>query len=336
MRKMATVRAINGIRPIPNADRICTYVIDGWTIVDRINAYDVGDKVVMCEIDSWVPHTIAPFLSGERTPDEYEGVLGKRVKTAKLRGQISQGLILPISVLPTDVNIGTDVSELLNIKKYERPIPASLQGDILGDFPSRIRKTDQERIQNIDAEVLANWIENGLTFEITEKLDGTSSTFYFDSEIDTFGSCSRNLELKENDFNTYWKIAHDLNLQEILVRDGRSLAIQGEIVGNGIQRNHYKISGHKLFVFDIFDMKHGKYLSPEERRHFCSVNNLNHVPVIDEKHTIVGNVQALIEMADGVSNIVDSRREGIVFKCNDDSDISFKCISNKWLLKNEE
>jgi hypothetical protein len=149
-RKMATIRSIDGIKPIPDADRICAYQIGGWWIVDAIGAYNLCDLVVYCEIDSWIPTTIAPFLSKGKEPRMFEGISGERLRTVKLRKQISQGLILPLSVF-SDADacqffeVGQDVSEMLGIIKYEAPISAQLRGMVKGNFPSFIPKTDEER-----------------------------------------------------------------------------------------------------------------------------------------------------------------------------------------------
>src|SRR5690606_14324398 len=138
--------------------------------------------VVYCEPDSWVPHDLAPFLSKGKEPKEYDGVKGERLRTVKLRGQLSQGLILPLSVIPPNSNTssgelkdGDDVSAILGVVKYEPPVPAQLAGLIKGNFPSFIPKTDQERVQNI-GNLLAEYQEH--SWEVTEKIDGSSMTVY--------------------------------------------------------------------------------------------------------------------------------------------------------------
>lgn len=344
MRKLATIRKIDDVLPIPEADRICTYVIDGWTIVDSVGAYRAGDIVIMCEIDSWIPHEIAPFLSKGQEPRVYEGVKGERLRTVKLRKQLSQGLILPVSKLPfevSDADIGMDVTEALGILKYEKPVSASLAGFARGSFPSFIPKTDQERIQNLKRD-LGDWVAAGLDWEVTEKLDGTSVTIYKNSALanegkEPLGVCSRNLDLKDTEGNVYWNVAKAFDVHGILLRDGRNLAIQGEIIGHGIQGNQYKMNKHVLYVFDIYDIDNRRYFTPVQRREFCQANGLNHVPVHSPSYIISeNNIQKLLDMAEGSSYLNTSQREGLVFKCNTDPSISFKAISNKWLLKNED
>ena len=169
MRKLATIRKIEEIKPIVGADTIQQYRVDGWWVVDKIGTYSVGDLVCYVEIDSWIPHSIAPFLSKGKEPREFNAVKGERLRTLKLRGCLSQGLLLPITHVPDTVSIleGGDVTELLNIQKWEALIPAQLAGQARGTFPTEIPKTDQERVQNINIEsVYAN------TYEVTEKLHG--------------------------------------------------------------------------------------------------------------------------------------------------------------------
>jgi len=153
MRKMATIRKIDALRPIEGADAIETAIVGGWTCVVKKGEYTAGDLAVYCEIDSFIPTTIAPFLT---KPGQYaktfEGVEGERLRTVKLRGQLSQGLLLPYAICGKICTEGEDVSELLGITKYEAPIPAELAGEVKGMCTSVILKTDQERIQNLSAE----------------------------------------------------------------------------------------------------------------------------------------------------------------------------------------
>ncbi len=144
-RKLATIRVISQLKPIKDADLIEVAVIDGWEVVIKKGEFNVGDLCVYFEIDSWIPHELAPFLSKGKEPREYKSVKGERLKTIKLKGQISQGLVLPVEidkgqftgkvhvVKDEPVELGTDVTELLNILKWEREIPAQLAGKMAGN-----------------------------------------------------------------------------------------------------------------------------------------------------------------------------------------------------------
>lgn len=322
-RKMAWVAAIEEITAIPGADLIVAYRVGGWWVVDKKDAYKLGDYAVYCSIDSWIPHTVAPFLSKGHEPREYNGVKGERLRTIKLKGQISQGLLLP---LEGDLPLGYACAELLGIQKWEAPTPVQLAGEIRGLFPSEVPKTDQERVQNLTNELI-DWQD--LEFEVTEKLDGTSATFFVDLEGELH-VCSRNLDLKPSEGNTYWKIAREHRLEKI----PKGYAVQGEIIGEGIQCNKYKSYEHKFFVFDIYDVNTGAYLAPKDRMLFCAKYSLFHVHVLPWSSIHGLSVDDILGFAEGKSDLNSAtEREGLVFKCKTNPDTHFKAISNKFLLK---
>lgn len=338
MRKLASIRRIDDIQPIPGADAIEVATVGGWRVVIKKGEFAVGDLAVYCEIDSWIPHELAPFLSKGSEPREYNGVKGERLRTVKLRGQVSQGLLLSLNDLlkmkydgNSVVVEGDDVSEMLGIQKWEAPVPASLAGEVRGMFPGYIPKTDQERIQNLVDE-LQGWMTEDRTWEITEKLDGSSMTVYFYNG--DFGVCSRNLNLKETEGNTFWRVARELDLESILRITNRNLALQGELIGEGIQGNPYRIRGQRFVLFDIYDINEGTYINPISRRAFAEIHDISHVPVLVPAITDPKSVEAILIAAEGKSQLnKDTEREGIVFKCEQDPNIHFKAISNKFLLK---
>ena len=347
MRKLATVRRIAEINPIPGADKIVRATVDGWQLVTAIdNGFQVGDLVIYCEIDSWIPHAVAPFLSKGKEPRVFDGIAGERLRTMRMRGQISQGLLLPISAaaeyfvgskfdegqeLSEFFTPGADVTELLGIVKYEAPVPACLAGEVKGMFPSVIPKTDQERIQNLTTEFEV-WKEQGLLWEETEKAEGSSMTVY--RYQDYVGVCSRNLDLKRNPDNSLWATAIRYDLEQLLASTGRQLAIQGELVGEGIQGNIYQLRGQDFFVYDIYDIDRGDYLLPKERDELMRQWNLRHVPVLRSSVSFAGmTVADVLKSADGKSvlGVNGCLREGVVYKCRTRR-LSFKAISDLYLL----
>jgi RNA ligase (TIGR02306 family) len=343
IRKLASIREITYIKPIPDADAIeCAIVGGGWPVVVKKGDFKVGDLAIYLEIDSFVPHELAPFLSKGKEPREYNGVKGERLKTVRLRGQVSQGLLLPVE-LSFFRDPGTDVTEALGIQKWEAPVPACLAGTARGNFPSFIPKTDQERCQNVVSDIFKKHKDE--SFEVTIKLDGSSCTIYVkDGEV---GVCSRNLDLIETEGNSFWKAARDQNIVEALLaynkRTGHNVAIQGELIGEGIQGNQEKIQGQRLYLFDIFDIDAGTYMKPGQRLAFLEDilialgANLEHTPIWDLRTYVASrfnNVEALLSYATGPSLNPEVKREGLVFKSYDSS-FSFKAISNEWLLKNK-
>ena len=342
MRKMSTIRVIDALTPIEGADAIEAATIGGWKVVVKKGEFTVGDMAVYCEIDSWIPTELAPFLSKGKEPRVYEGIRGERLRTVKLRGQLSQGLLLPLE--PTCANIkselfdGLDVSFPLNIVKWEMPINAQLAGMARGNFPSQIPKTDQERAQNLKHEI-AQAIADGLRFEITEKLEGSSMTVYLING--EFGVCSRNLDLKEEGGTTFWEVARRDNIEAKMraVPTGGDFAIQGELIGPGIQGNIYKLSKPEFRVFDVYNISGGFYMNPDGRQELIKNMGLLHVPVMaytaDLYDTLgLKNVEDIIKFADAQSvmgDITGPWREGIVFK-QVDGGMTFKAISNSYLL----
>ena len=343
IRKLASIAEITYIKPIEGADAIeCAIVNGGWPVVVKKGEYQVNDLAIYLEIDSWVPHELAPFLSKGQEPREYNGVKGERLKTVKLRGQVSQGLLLPLNTPikggPIDggyeicvlgLQGGEDVTEMLGIQKWEPPIPAQLQGTMRGNFPHFIPKTDQERCQNLRKEFDKY---QSLSYEVTEKLEGTSMTcFIYDGE---FNVCSRNLNLKETEGNTYWNVARKYNIEEKLREFGYdNVAIQSEILGPAIQNNIYGLQEHQFFVFDVYDIKNSKYFTPEQRQEFCKKLELQHAPILESIELKNLSIENIISIADGFSQLNNKvLREGIVFKslCGTHH---FKSISNQYLLK---
>jgi len=370
-RKLASIRRISDIQPIEGADAIVVATIDGWKVVVKKDEFNVGDLAVYIEIDSWVPHELAPFLSKGQEPRVYNDVKGERLRTIKLRGQVSQGLLLPVchvngvpfitgwyheDGIGTMVMVaeGQDVTECLNIQKWEAPIPAQLQGQAAGMFPtSLIPKTDQERIQNCFGDIQKKakrfatekvWNAETQTleehpvvlpedfkeptYEVTLKLDGSSCTiFRWEGELRV---CSRNLELKineENKDNTF--VAMALKIGDRLPE---GYAVQGELMGPGIQGNREGFTEHKFFIFDVFHIRLHEYLSPADRIMVCNAKSFDHVPVLGTDWKAPIGVEEGLALAEGPS-INHKIREGLVWKCNEDPSFSFKTISNQFLLK---
>ncbi len=329
-RHLVTIQKIEEKKAISNADRIEAVRIKGWWVVTQKDQFQVNDPVLYYEIDSFIP--VRPeyeFLLRGSKPKKmlYEGkeIEGIRLKTIKLKGQISQGLIMPVpdNILPV---LYEDVTEKLGVIKYELPIPPQLSGKIKGSFPSFIPKTDEERIQNIK-EILDNYY-------VTEKIDGSSVTYYKKDGV--FGVCSRNVELCEEE-TTQWKIAKELKLQEKLFDN---FAIQGEVVGEGIQKNPYKIKGHKVFFFNAYNIKSGVYLNYEDLKGILKSLGLEIVPLISDSFVVLPFDEILL-YAEGKSLLNPNvEREGIVVRPKIEMQycgqrLSFKVVSNNYLLKNE-
>ena len=333
LRKLASIRKISDIQSIPGADMIELAIVDGWKVVVAKNVeHKVGDMVVYCEIDSFLPiKEEFEFLRKSSYKKMSDGTEGFRLRTIKLKGQVSQGLILPLKDLQLSnkdlLEVGMDVTKELGIVKYEPPIPAELSGKVKGLFPSFLRKTDEERIQNLSDEY-ENLKQH--KFYVTEKLDGSSATFY--SKDGVFGVCSRNLELLETEGNTFWKVARELKLEEWLTSQDVNYSIQGEIIGESVQGNPYKIKGQTVGFFNAFNIDTQEYLGLEEFEKLISSMGIKSVPILDREFTLPDTIDELLTYADEKS-VLNSNfdREGVVIRSLDRK-ISFKVISNKFLL----
>lgn len=346
MRKLASVRRITEIKEHPNADRLELAILDGWQVVVKKGQFKIGDLAVYFEIDSFLPEeSIFEFLRKSCYRTNYNGLKGFRLRTTRLRGEISQGLLMPLSEIidfihEQNSNIrvrpheGLDLTELLGVDKFERPIPAQLSGKVKGSLPSFFPKTDEERIQNLSTDELFDFLSGSETIWITEKLDGTSFTAYLNNG--EFGVCSRNFELEYDENNTYWQIAKKYNFEEKMRELGENIAIQGEIIGPGIQKNRYRLKEVELRVFNIYDIDNGRYYT------MSKVNKVNvgyldiaTVPIIEifpgEGVQIIVNKNHAewLEYAEGDSRLYEVEREGIVVK--NEKGQSFKVISNKFL-----
>lgn len=392
-RKLVSIQEIQEIRPIEGADAICHYRINDWWIVDRINQYNIGQLVCYCELDSFISNEVAPFLSKGKEPKVYKGIKGERLRTIKLRGALSQGLILPTSIIKdrefTIENIGEDVTEILGVVKWELELPAQLAGQVNGTFPNFVPRTDQERAQNLKAQIFQTedtWtpVQNEVDqntidrlvaankfryngevlerfsqaqaqpnarYEITMKMDGSSITNYFDPNTNQPCVASRNFALKvndENQNNAFVRMHIDSGLKEVLPiifeQSGIAYAVQGELMGPGIQGNREMLKVNNLFVFDVFNITEQRYLTPSDRKAFMEmlyqfpqINKeiVHHAPIMHYDVTLaelgLNDVQDLLIFAEGKS-LVNPVREGLVFK-RMDGKFSFKAISNSYLIQ---
>ena len=328
MRKLATIRKVDDIRPIDGADKIELAVVDGWKCVIKKGDFAVGDSVIYCEIDSFLPiRDEFEFLrkSSFKKMGDDEGF---RLRTVKLRGQISQGLLVEPKVLKREFQLGEDVTQELGIVKYEPPVPACLDGTVVGGFPSVISKTEEERIQNLASD-FDSYADK--EFFVSEKLDGTSFTAFVDQD---FGVCGRNWQYAEDAKNSYWQAVAALGLREKMNKLGRRLAIQGELIGPGIQGNRYKLKQQTLFVFNVFDIENYGYLEKDEMNLICQTLGVEVVPFI-EVRKVPETMEEILDLAEGKSVLnAQAEREGLVWVHGSGKGrISFKTISNKFLAK---
>lgn len=360
MRKLATIRTIAEIRPIPNADAIETAIVDGWeVVVAKKDNFQSGNKVVYIEIDSIVP---------DRPEFEFLRDRKFRVRTIKLRKQISQGLVMPLSILPKgNYNVDDDVTEILGVKKYDpegeaeskllQDKSSKAKNPLIkfmlrfkwfrcfyikpkkGGYPTWIVKTDEERIQNM-TKMFEQEKALGTKFMVTEKVDGQSATYYLEKigRKYHFGVCSRNINLT-NDTNhggSYWAVARQFNFEEVLkalIGKYDRIVLQGENLGEGIQGNKYHIKGYDFRAFNLIypDRK----VSTVEMAELLKPFGIKTVPVLETELTLKDSIADMVDYVKGKSLLFDTKREGCVFR-NYERNLSFKCINPEFLLAEKD
>jgi RNA ligase (TIGR02306 family) len=359
MRKLATIRKVDKLLPIKNKDRIELAIIGGWSCIVKKGEFDVDSLGVFFEIDSFLPHE-EPFLFLGK-PITHQGRQGYRIKTMKMSGCISQGLLLPFSSFTdqemlNNVIVGDDVTDFLGVIKYDVELTqngkstSAVTGQPQGKFPDFIPKTDQERIQN-----LPHYFEvyKHTQFEETLKLDGSSCTMYkiekqvpwylrllkflgFGIKSTHFGVCSRNLELKRPEAgdkqSNFWDAATKYNIEEDLPH---GYAIQGEVLAPNIQGNFEKVSEVEYYIFNVYDINARQYLSPSKAKFFVdtALPSAKYVPIISTNIRIFEECQSFESLQEHVTGYSMNQpiSEGRVYKS--ENGVSFKCISNRYLLK---
>ncbi len=346
MRKLASVQRIWSIEPIEGADRIELAHVLGWQCVVNKGQFQPMDLGVYFEIDSFLP--IRPEFEFMRSSSyKKTDIMGEgfRLRTQRFRGQISQGLLLPLSQfpeIPGETEVGTDVSELLGVKKWEIEERVSTGGTMIGTLPYDIPHTDETRVQ-AEPELIQAFA--GLEYYISTKMDGSSHSIGIDEN--GFHVTGHNFEYKDDGKSSFYELVKARDYQEKLEAYARehdltTLTIQGELCAPGIQQNRLRLTKPEWYVFTI--RVNGKRVSLNEMLAICKALGMEHVP-IEEIGTDLpakySTVEALLERADG-EYPNGGKKEGIVIRPTEpvfcpliSASLSMKVVSNKYLLKNE-
>jgi len=334
MRALVTIQRVKKISVIPDSDFLETAHIMGWQCVVKKGEFQDGDLGVYFEVDSFLP--VEPryeFLRKSSYRENADNGEGFRIRTAKMRGQLSQGLILPRSAFPEldGFNEGDDVTEKLLVKKWYTPETSMPGGVIIGEKPGGIPTSDETRIQSA-LELLDKL--HGRPYYITVKIDGTSGTvYYIDGKI---GCCSRNKEIQDDENALYWTPVYKYGLKEKLAARGKNIVLTGELCGPGIQKNKLRLTGVEWYVFDVFDLDTREYIPYDEMCELCSSLGLTVVPLEERGEHFAYTLEELLEKARGkYPSGLD--KEGIVVRdVNRPKAISFKALNNDALLKEKD
>lgn len=300
MSKVATVEIIKNLRKHPNADALEIGNVLGWQVVCKAGTYQEGQKVIYVNIDSVL----------EERP-EYEFLRSKnfRIKPIKLRGEPSQGLCLPCL---HDFEVGSDVSEMVGAKHYEKPVPIQLSGMVMGEFPNFLIKTDEDNLRNY-SEALEE-VKREILYT-TIKLDGTSATYFVkDGE---FGFCSRNLRLKVEDENSiYAKMAIKYDIKNKMLRHAEQygdFCIQGEIYGPGIQNNPMGAKETSFSMFNGYKIAGKTHWGYSDLKKFSESYDIRKVDFV-LTHTKCPSLEDLIALANKMVYLNGKPAEGIVVR----------------------
>lgn len=357
-RQLATMREIQDLQPIPGADAIEVATIDGWEVVVKKGEFKVGDYCIYFEIDSMLPVGNAAFKFLESRAKMYDGVMRARVKTIKLRGQLSQGIALPIGAFTFQemVNEAHELDKVLDIVKYE-PAQDGSGCNPGGTFPIFIPKTDEERCQNIFSKYKSKYAD--VKFAKSMKLDGSSITMAWVTDPDLFMQldtddelyahnyddaqfivASRNQVLRYNKDSKWWMGVENYQIVDQLKKLGKSIAIQGELMGPGIQKNRENFDKYRIFAFRIWFIDEQRFATDEEFQDLTRTLGMEIVPQMGYCHPFqeFETVKDMLNDAD-IPSINHKIAEGVVYKSVDlvnGQMIHFKAINNKFLLKCED
>lgn len=341
-RKLASVQRVLAVESIPGADAIEAVRINGWQCVTKKGEFNVGDRGVYFEIDAIPPDAPAyRFLWTPKgaVPGSVPRPPKMRIRTLRLRGCLSQGLLLPLEAagVPGDTADGTDVTAFLGVGKYEAPLPVGM-GEARGPFPRVVPKTDEIRVQSMPT-VLDEL--RGKAYVITQKYDGTSATFLINPDDGTFHACGRNWSILPG-ANAYWTVAERYGLEEKLRTLGR-YAVQGEVCGPGIQKNPVGLTSVSLFLFNAWDLVEHRHLDHHELVALAAELAVPSVAVIEEGESFTHDQGSLLALAEGLYPGTSNEREGIVIRPRIaaysptlNGRLSFKAISNRYLLKEKD
>lgn len=347
MRKLASIQRIWKIEPIEGADRIELAYVLGWQCVVNKGQFQPMDLAVYFEIDSFLPiRDEFEFMraSSHRKTD----IMGEgfRLRTMRFRGQISQGLLLPISQfseIPETVELGADVTEILGVKKWEIEEKVTTGGTVIGNLPIDVPHTDEIRVQ-AEPDLIGEFA--GLEYYISTKMDGSSHSVSLDE--DGFHVTGHNYEYKDDGKSAFYELVKRDDIEPKMRKyyeenDLHLLTIQGELCAPGIQKNRLKLTRPEWYVFTI--RVDGKRLGLKKMQEICKAIGLQTIPIEEVGMDLPAkypSVDALLERADG-EYPKGGKKEGIVIRPTEpvfseriSAALSMKVVSNKYLLKNEE
>ena len=346
MRKLASIQKIWKIEPIEGADRIELAYVLGWQCVVNKGQFQPMDMAVYFEIDSFLQ--IRPEFEFMRSSSYRKtDIMGEgfRLRTMRFRGQISQGLLLPVSQfpeIPDDAELGADVTEILGVRKWEIEEKVTTGGTVIGNLPIDVPHTDETRVQ-AEPDLIGDFA--GLEYYISTKMDGSSHSVSLDEE--GFHVTGHNYEYRDDGKSAFYELVKGRDIErrarKFYEENGlHMLTIQGELCAPGIQQNRLKLPRPEWYVFTV--REDGKRVGLERMQEICAAMELEMVPVEEigiDLPSKYPTVEALLERAEG-EYPKGGKKEGIVIRPTEpvyceriSAALSMKVVSNRYLLKNE-
>lgn len=305
-KNLATIQKVTNVRHHPNADALDLVQVLGWQVVTKRDEFKDGDLCVYIVIDTVLP---------DRPEFEFLRNKNFRIKPIRLRGMESAGIVFPLNILDGNTTVqlaeGTDVTDNIGVKHYEKPIPAELAGQMVGHFPGFLIITDEDNLRTYPDAVPEMY---GRPYYITRKEDGSSGTYFVKGN--EFGVCSRRIHLKDSETNGFWKIARKYNIEAALKAafPNADVAIQGEVVGPGIQGNRLGLKELDFRLFNIFDIVSRAYLDYAKVVEFTNKYGIPMVPTIATGSAFGYSLEELIKLANEQKYDTGKAAEGIVIR----------------------
>lgn len=306
------------IAPHPNADALEIARIEGWQCVIRKGEFLPGTPVLYLRIDTLLPITIFhpekyPYM--KFTKKNSRGEDCHVLKTLRLRGEVSQGLLVAVPD-GCDTTNSDELDAILGIERWEPPVPSHMEGDAVKE-PSLFEK--YTKITNGNDSIHAF---EGMDVVITEKIHGSSfrAGFVLDGEVLGYVVGSHNTAKDPEGTNLYSRIAREY-LPENTLRTflnttfdrpiTRNFIVFGEVYGSKVQDLTYgcKPGEQQLRVFDV--LVDGEYLPWGEVEKIAASLGLRTVPVLGQGRY---NLQRVLEHRDGMSTLANHVREGVVVR----------------------
>ena len=313
MHDLAVVSTIDSIRPIEGRDRIEMAKVENYNSVVAKGAFNVGDLVVYVFYDSILPAD-NPDFEFLRVRCYSPKLDGFRIRPMKLGGEISEGLVLPMSVLPVGKTYqkGDIVTDDLRIRLYEPP-EETTPANVIGGYPTLIPKSDEDNLEKVFSN-REQWKD--IEFYVTEKIEGSAGTWIYEVDSDSLRVFSHNWEV--GDSGVWFDAARNVNLKGKMAsycesHNLKSLVLQGEVVGPSVQRNIYRLSKAALFIYGMMTIE-GKRFGFSDLLSACKEMQLEMVPVVASSAFMPDTLDEMLKECEGRSVLADVPREGVVWR----------------------